>query len=56
MRALDMALEVALMVEGLLALISLVENDFVHRDVPYEQRLAGSLFSTVGTFEEGFCL
>ena len=56
MRALDMALEVALVVEGLLAFIALVENEFVRRDVPCEQRLAGSLFRTMWAFEEGFCL
>lgn len=52
----DVALEVALVVEGCIALMALVDFHFVRRDVPCEQRLAGSLFSAMRAFEEGFYL
>ena len=54
--ALEVPLEVALVVEGVVAMRTLVEFLLMSCNMPFEQRLAGSLFSTMWAFEEGFCL
>jgi hypothetical protein len=52
--ALEVPLEVALVVEGVVAMRTLVELLLMSCNVPFEQRLARPLFRALRAFKEGF--